>query len=399
MAVKIDVVEREFILGSAVEKGIPARLQAAGRTADCRLAEVGKESVRLALEGEPPVLHPRERVSVYFDFRGQGVFFESRVRRAGAEGPELDLPDSMFRSLQRHWPRVRSPRGISVELLLPDAGFELPCPESREWSEVEKPEIGPGLDAASLEHLVSSFKESAQAVADEGHVVMYKGREPADRAEEVAARIGRVLFLPTLPGPIPAEEPFPGSGIVTRDQAQDLEGYELPLERSRLGRCLASKAEAGIGSALWCPVSYYRYTVGMVMLSIGSGHSLGREALDLARDFSRMLAWFLKRHGYFASIEDARKRGAGDIVDASPSGLLVRMPADGAGIKEGSTFSLALFHGGRNVVCDVRVARSYDEGKARFYGLAFRGLPESETASLADELYGAAVELPAGEAC
>ncbi|HRY55554.1 MAG TPA: PilZ domain-containing protein [Spirochaetia bacterium] len=393
MAVRIEMVEREFILGSAAETGLPARLQASGRTLSCRLMKVAKEGILLATAAGPAGFHPREKVSVFFDFRGQTVVFDSRVLKSGPSTVELDPPEAMYRSLQRRWPRVPNPRGISVDLMLPGAGLELDCPESREWVEVERPEAYPGLDTESLAKLVDSFKALASAIADEGRVVMYKGRGPADYAEEMAARLGKALFLPSLSGPLPEEDPYEPKRLVTRELAEDYEGPSASAADSLLASCLAEKAAEGQRSLLWCPVSYYRYTVGMVMLCSGS-RELGYEALDLAWDFSRLLAWFLKRHRYFAAMEEARSKGASAVVDASPAGLLVRLPAEGPGAKIGTTLKLALSHGGKNLVCDARIARCYDEGHARYYGIAFRELPLEESSALAAELYGGPTGLP-----
>jgi hypothetical protein len=395
VAVRIEMVEREFILGSAAESGIPARLQASGRTLSCRITKIEKEGIKLATAAGQAGFSPREKVSVFFDFRGQTVVFDSRVTGSGKTTIELEAPESMYRSLQRRWPRVPNPQGFTVDLMLPGAGLELDCPEARQWTEVERPESYPGLETASLQALVDSFKSLASSISDEGRVVMYKGRGPADFAEEMAARLGKALYAPSFGDGLPVEDPYAPKRIVTKDMAEDYEGPESLAGHSKLAACFGGKSLDGLSSALWCPVSYYRYTVGMVILQAGGGRQLGFEAVDLAWDFSRLLAWFLKRHRYFASMEEARAKGKGAVVDASPAGILVRLPADGPGAQPGTALKLALGHRGKNLVCDARIARFYDEGKTRYYGIAFRELPLEESAVLASELYGGEASMPA----
>ncbi len=397
VAVRIERVEREFILGAAAEARTEARLQSAGHTIRCHI--VSSETGRLALTHsgtEPAKFKPRQRVSVYFDFRGQGVSFTAPVLKYGPESIDLGSPEGMYRSLERRWPRVPPPSGLAVDFLLPDADLKLDCPESEEWAEVELPELQQGLETADLSSLVASFKAKAEALAGEGRVVMFKDRGPLDAAQEIAARLGRVLFVPSTLGGLPHVDPYPSGRIITRDMAEDFEGLSAMVEGSPLGSYLAERAAGGLASAVWCPVVYYRYTVGMVELSNGSGRpkSLGLTAVDLAWEFARVLAWFLKRHGYFGSAKDNEGARRGSIIDASPAGLLVELPTNGPRFVDGSLLRLKLSSGDWSLLCAAKVARRYDDGKTRFYGLAFQALEPEEMAGIARGLYGADEAVP-----
>jgi hypothetical protein len=404
VAVRIDRVEREFILASAAQSKTQARLRAAGRSLKCRVAEAGDESVCFSTTGALPHFAPRELVSVCFDFRGQAVAFDAPVLKSTSSGLVLGLPESMYRSLSRRWARVRPPKDLTVDFLLPESSLSLDCPESEEWADVELPDLREGLDSRDLASLVDSFKAKARAMASEGKVIMYKDREPADIAEEIAARTGRVLYVPSTLGPLPFTDPYSSGRIVTREMAADYEGAAAAASGSQLSAYLRGRAVGGLGSALWCPVVYYRYTVGMVLMANGADRrgALDFSAVDLAWEFSRILAWFLRRHGYFArsatsSTSNAPHRGG--LVDASPSGLLAELPLGGPAIEAGSTINLRLGLKDRGIVCTGKVARRYNEGGMSFCGIAFMDLSAQDQAFLSRELYGEAEDdSPEGEA-
>ena len=389
MAVRIDRVEREFILKTAAEAKSPARLRAAGRSVRATVVALEGSRVGFAMEGGS--FAPRERVSVCFDFRGQAVAFEAPVLKCSNSGLELGLPDFMYRSLSRRWPRVAAPKELSVEFLLPDVQLVLDCPESESWADVELPELREGLDSRSLAGLVESFKSKASEIASEGRVVMYKDRGPADIAEEMASRLGRVLYAPSTLGPLPQSDPYPTGRIVTREMAQDFEGIAAAAQGSRLASFLQSRAVEGCVSCLWCPVVYFSYTVGIVYMANDKGRAaaLDYRSVDLAWEFSRILAWFLKRHGYFASSDrEAGPRRAG-IIDASPSGILAALPGSAPVLDQDSILRVKLgLSKGRTIVCSGKVARKYREGDTNYCGIAFVGLSAQDMAAISLSLYG-----------
>jgi hypothetical protein len=398
VAVRIDRVEREFILGAAAESNTVVKLRVSGRSISCRLAQADGDRLGLSPSGGPAALVPKELVSVCFDFRGQAVAFDAPVLKSGSDLIELGLPETMYRSLSRRWPRVRSPRDLSVDFLLPDSSLSLDCPESDEWADVELPELREGLDSHSLVSLVDSFKAKASLIASEGRVVMYKDRGPADIAEELAARLGRTLYVPSTIGALPMVDPYPAGRIVTREMAEDFESPASVAQGSRLSAYLRERNQAGLNSGLWCPVVYYRYSVGVVLMANGPERprALDFGAVDLAWEFSRILAWFLKRHGYFAESATGSQPRKGSIVDASPAGLLAVLPPGGPKIEQGAVIRIRLGLKDRAVVCSGKVARRYSEGGVSFCGIAFMDLSAQDTAELSLGLYGEDEGFPSG---
>lgn len=390
MAVRIDKIEREFILGSAAEAKTEARLRASGRSIKCRVVAADGGRVGFEIGSGAAAFSARELVSVCFDFRGQAVAFDAPVLKFAANIVELGLPESMYRSLSRRWARVSQPKSLSVDFLLLDTELNLDCPESDEWVDVELPELRAGLDSSNLSALIESFKAKASRIASEGRVVMYKDRGPADIAEEMAARTGRVLYVPSTLGALPHMDPYPAGRIVTRDIADDFEGAGKVAQGSKLSAYLRARAAEGLSSGLWCPVIYYRYAVGIVHIANGPDRPMALDfgAVDLAWEFSRILAWFLKRHGYFAESAGGASPKRGSIIDASPAGILAALPVGGPKIELGTVIRLRLGLKDKSIVCSGKVARRYNEGGMSFCGIAFMDLSAQDTATLSLSLYG-----------
>jgi hypothetical protein len=116
---------------------------------------------------------------------------------------------------------VSAPKGLSVELLLPDTNRSLDFPKSGSWCDVELPELREGLDPTDLKTLVGSFKDKASKIASEGRVVMYKDRGPGDIAEEMAVAPDRGRPADYIP-PLARVDPRKfGMAVVTKQNKTD----------------------------------------------------------------------------------------------------------------------------------------------------------------------------------
>jgi hypothetical protein len=388
MAARIEKVEKEFILMAAAESALPVLIQAAGRSLSCRLSGADQSLLRFSpSKEESSPFRAWETVSARFDFRGQPMAFTTKVRRSGQGLLELASPEIMYRDLLRRWPRVQAPRGFSARLLLPGFGLSLSCPESREYAEVEEPEANFG--APSLAALAEEFRRRAAELSDEYRVIMFKdGRGPADAAEGIASALGRVVFVPSTASGLPIVDPYPEGRLVTQSDLEDFEGPLSLAGDSALGGYLASRAHRGLIAALWCPILYYRYVIGLVYLGSSTLRPFDLRAVDFAYGFSRSLAWSLKRYGYFEATAPQSDLCPASLIDLSPSGLLLSLGRGMPVLKPSATLDLVLESPLGEKSLKARVARHFSAGKEAFYGLAFEALPESEASELANGLYG-----------
>ena len=390
MAAKIDRVEREFILKSATEAKAPFKFRAAGRTRTAILSGFDSENLRFQSPStEGPMLMAGERVNVFFCLHGQDFAFGGVVWKSSPL--ELRSSEALYRSLDRHWPRVPNPAGLRAEILLPNGASPRGYPLSKDYCEVEQPEDASGLDVGSLDRLVDSFRSRVALLSTASRLRMLREEdESLDPAETAAAKLGRVLFVPSTWGdPLPDTDAWGDGRLITQEMAENHEGIASLDGSSPLRRHIATASIEGINSFIVSPVLYYRSVVAFVHVINGPERprALDPQAVELAWSFSRNLAWFLKRHGYFKGREGPKAEQA-QIIDACPSGLQVLLGHEAPLLRPGSHFAMKLHFPKGQLPCKARVTRRVDAAGRCRYGLSLEDLAPSTVDALAKGFYG-----------
>ncbi|MBP7096703.1 MAG: PilZ domain-containing protein [Spirochaetia bacterium] len=395
MASTVTGVEKEFVLETARDLKTLLRVHKAGWSGEARLASVDPDRLDLELRGAAAAMASWDPVAVYFDHHGTTLSFVAKARKVLEDRVSLEMPERLVRAPKRRHVRVAAPRGFSATFILANERVKLDYPESGEYVDVAPPEGPAGFDASSMPALVASFRQRAQAISSEHAIVMWKGRAPDTLEERIVARTGKALYIPSTSTGLPVSDPYPEGRIVTASEEEDFEGPSLFTEGSKLARLLVEKAIAGVNAEIWCPIRYYQYVVGCVRL-VNSGErriAFDLAAVDLAWEFSRILAWLLHRHDYFrtASSNPPSPRAA-SLVDLSPAGCLVAVSLASLQIRlqPGTLVDLELRHPGGPTSLRGRVARRYDDGRNSYYGIAFEEVRPEDSERLHRLLYGKA---------
>ncbi|MFW6344581.1 MAG: PilZ domain-containing protein, partial [Sediminispirochaetaceae bacterium] len=157
-------------------------------------------------------------------------------------------------------------------------------------------------------------------------------------------------------------------------------------------RYVKQKVEKGVFSEIYCPVVYQNYVVGYVYLANRSGESapFSLKTLDFAVEFSYILAFTLKKHGYFSSEKKAVKEFYPEIVNVSGSGVLFAYPSGELTAAIGVYTDLELyFHiNKRKIKIGSRVMRKYEAGGHVFFGVQFLEMEPEDFRFLFDYVYG-----------
>jgi len=401
MAAEIDKVEREFVLSEARDKREHFRLHAPGRTGAAVLDLVDRETLVFSPLGRgEPRFRAGECVSVHFRLHDQAFAFGAVVWKSAGPRFELRSRGAMYRGLERRWPRIPEPEGLVAEILVPDCEATASYPRSLDFAEIVMPEETAGLDLSDLPNLIRSFGKQAGRLSSTSRLRMLRKSEaPETRAESIAARFGRMLYVPSTWFPKFMErDPSGQDRLVTEAMIAAAEGVECLTGDTDLFRFIKGEAREGRNSLLVCPVIYWRSVVGFVHLDNGQDRprALEEDALRLAWTFSRQLAWFLRHHGYFGGSEQ-RLPARAEIHDASPGGLQVSLDPNFPLLRPGSSFDLRLLFPKGRLPCRARVARRIERGGRVRYGLSLEGLATSTVSALERGFYGAAEALAPGE--
>ena len=393
MAEQVSIVETEFILREAQQRRIPVRLHGAGKTFSACVLDVRKGSILLT-RGElgERKISPWESFSAYFDFRGKDMTFSSKVLKLEGDSIVLAYPEHLLRSPARRHPRVPCPKGVSLEIMLENEKVRLNYPQCGEYSDVCLPDLREGFDISTLNALIDSFRNRSSHMASESRVVLFKERGPESVEERLLARYGKILFIPSTRSPLPKEDPYPESRIITAALESEYEDSEDALGGALMDNAMISKISRAVNAEIWCPILYYQYVVGYVYMvnKADRPQAMDFSVVDCAWEFSRILAYYLKTHNYFKSEEDTHPlTHPAAIVDLSASGCLLSIPQTTLAmrVKTGAVLDLSLMLPDGTFSVRGKVVRRFEDGSGAYYGVSFLNIEERDMNRLYPTIY------------
>lgn len=395
MAIPVKRVEREFLLRAASDENQEILLSAGGGEWTVKIAEVRDKFV-LFRHSAPLRLFPKGAILDFtFLVRGQTVAFRARVKEADDKVLTTEMPETVWKNLSRRYPRMSPPSELGVSFSFKGERYDLAFPASTAFDPVEEPQANPEFEPKDIRKLMQGFYRKAAKIASDRAVVMFKSRGPEGIDEELLTRHGRIYYLPTAIGGIPAVDPYSSHRILTRDDFLALfeeRGVEPGYWEDELSRFERAKRADGILSELKIPILFQEYVVGYV-------HILNRQpgkapfdlgVLDTFAQFAKVLAWSLKINGYF---RNAPRRGAGipaDTIDLSAGGILFGSSDESLqrALLEGSEIVVSLSNGKRTLSAGGVVRRRFLDDRGAFYGIAFTHIAPEDFRYLFEYLYG-----------
>jgi hypothetical protein len=395
MATKISGIEKEFILKSAITDRLPIRIHNSRQAAKGMVLDIGKELMTLETVPDWVGFQSWDKVSCYLNFRGHSIGFKTKIRKIEGRRLYMNIPETAYRGLERKYVRVPAPRDMDLKMYLQDGDFSLNFPVCEEYSAVDLPQYNDAFDVSSLNSLVESFRKRVGPISSENRTIMFRKRQPESFEEQLITKLGKILYLPSTRSGLPTSDPYPEGRLITKAIEEDYEGTDFFLTGSKMERYLAEKGSNKIHSEIWVPVLYYQYVVGYVYLCNRDGRrvSFDLSTVELAFEFSRILAYFLRTHNYFndKAVKKDRTPFEASVVDISASGLLLAMPQDKLKmvLKNQSSVELEFRIGGKTIRTQARIMRRYTDSQTVYYGLVFSHIKNEYRKTLYEYLYNA----------
>ncbi len=393
MIQNVSQIEREFLIKTVSQNEQPVRFHGVSTAGTGIISTIDKSGLAVTIletiDGSG--FSVCEHITGYFDCHGKTYAFETTVRDSKQRTLRVDVPSQLLRSLQRKYVRVRRPRDIRVVFHLANEDIVLDYPTCPEYISVEDCSGDRRFAGSTIQEIVASFKGELALKAQKSTIIMFRNRAPSSFEEKLLSATGKVLFVPSVDSPLPKSDPYPEGRIITEAIEESFEDPNFFIEGSHFGRLLAEKKTRGISSEIWCPVVYYQYVVGYIYIANREGESFDVAMVDYIWDFSRVLAYHLKKTGYFETGEDKKTAPghAATVLDMSPGGMLISLPRSDirTPIHEGSVFSVDISLGDRCVPCTARVIRRFDDTDTVSYGTTFINMTSSDVMTLYEFLY------------
>jgi len=395
MAIPVKRVEREFLLRAACEENQEVFMSAGGGEWTVQITEVREKSITFRHKAPIRLFH--KGAVLYFTFlvRGQTVAFRAHVKEAGESILTTDMPETVWKNLSRRYPRLAPPSELEVSFSFKGERYNLSFPSSNAFDPVEEPQANPDFEPKDIRKLMQEFYRKVTKIASDRAVVMFKKRGPEGIEEELLTRHGRIYYLPTAIGGIPAVDPYSSQRILTRDDFLALfeeRGVEPGYREDELSRFERSKRAEGVLSELKIPILFQEYVVGFI-------HIFNRQpgkapfdlgVLDTFAQFSKVLAWSLKINGYFHNAPRRETGISAETIDLSAGGILFGSPDESLqkALLEGSEIVVSLATGKRTLSAGGVVRRRFLDEQGAFYGVAFTHIAPEDFRYLFEYLYG-----------
>lgn len=388
------LVEKDFLLKATIEQKKTVRVHALGFSCPGILLPIQREFLGLQLQQNESVMPSLfEHLTIYFDFSKVTYAFDTVVRKLESNTIKLDIPKRLRRSLKRKYIRVKTPRDVKTIFHLANEEIKLDYPVCDEYSSISQTIASSEYDIRNLNTLIQSFKKKIAPQSTEDKVIMFRTRQPETLEETIITKTGKVLYIPSTSSPLPKHDPYPEGRIVTEEIEETFEKPDYFIEGSEFEKKLKEKQENGINSEIWCPIVFYQYVVGYIYVA-----NTGREAVsldinmvDYTLEFSRVLAYFLNKTGYFKTDNEKPEplKHAAKIIDMTPEGMLMALPQNEikAPIKEGTIFSMQISLKDKHISCSGKVMRRYVQADTVCYGISFMNLSPEEVIKLHEYLY------------
>ena len=397
MGVSIGRIEKEFILGSIRDKEFPVKVHGNKHEIDAVIKDFDTSRITLTHdESLSNKFSPDDPVRVFFSYYGHVMTFESKILDTDDTEFQVAFPQSMVKNLERKWERVPPPMDVSVTFVMKGKKIMLDFPRSEEYNPVHKPEVTGDLQNESIQSLVNSFKEKIVPIATGNSMKMFRDKKPETIEERLISRYGRIFYIPRVRDCSFSMDMVGESKLITYDMLSAFledEGTDRKNVDLRVESILAEKREHDIYSEMYCPILYREYVTGYIYLYNDSEKKrpLSEDLVEFVDQFSKILAYSLKMHGYFKGGETAGPTEySARIVDISASGMLFAHESQelSENLHLYTDFDLELQFENRKMVVPARIMRRFEESDMFYYGVLFLEMKPEDFRYLFDLIYG-----------
>jgi hypothetical protein len=393
VATGINRIEKEFVLKDMMEQRYPLEVHIGRERLQGFIEELGEDTLGLRLAND---LFPDDAAELvcFFRFRNNPMTFRTSVIEATDGHARVELPDSVYRDLSRGFERIKPPAGLTLSFVHKGTSIELDYPDTDQYEPVDDPGVQPSFDVSQIAALMASFRERASDFADDSKIIMFRERTPSSFQEQIVSQTGKTLVVP-LTGTESRLEPIEvRERVLSQDQVvahEEERGKDVFSVLERLGTLVNQNRAKGITHELYCPVLYHQYVVGYMYL-VRAGKSeepFPPETFEFALYYARILAYSLKKNGYFQAEKGETEYGAHALIDISGSGALFVVPEGTPVIHLFTDLALKLRMSERTIAIKGRVMRKFEDKHGTYLAVQFIELDPDDMDFLIEQIYGA----------
>jgi hypothetical protein len=396
MATPIKRIEKEYLLKFLFDEHIP--IMYLRNQTEYVLTVTKPPKNELFLKPDRPIagLKVRQRMELVFDYHGQVIIFSGEVNSIREDSIVIDVPDMLYKNLDRSYIRVNLPTDLSVQFSFLGDHYSLAFPRIAEYESEE--EVGELVDHANPQNmslLIGQLGEWVKSHASGYKLGLFKDVKPSSVEERIIAETGKTLYLPVTAANLPQEDPYPKKRLITEERFRRyLEGTGVaPVYiDDAVSRFARSKAAKGFLSDAWVPMLFQQYVIGYIHIWINEQGipPIDYGLIETLYQFSEILVFSLKTGGYFKSSTLRNEPFEGNVIDISASGLLFAYPHSplAASLLPDSELSAKLVTPTRTLNVTVKIVRCYKDHIQNYFGCRFQDIVPEDMRFLFEYIYG-----------
>jgi hypothetical protein len=396
MATPIKRIEKEFLFKVLYDEQIPIIYPWDRSEYILKLERPVKQEMFFKT-GRPVVgLRTGKRMDLMFDYRGQVITFTAVVRSLSRERIITEVPDFLYKNLDRSYFRVTLPPDLQVQFTFLGDRYSLSFPRIAGYESFE--DAGDFLrqtDPKNLSGLIKQMASWIKEYANGYRIFVFREIKPSATEERVVAETGKAFYLPSTLAGLPKEDPHPKKRIITEDMFKtylESTGVALAHVDHTYARLIKEKFERGIFSDAWVPILFQEYVIGYIHAWINREGKAPFDyaVIDILFQFAKILAFSLKLNGYFDTGLLKNDPFEGDVIDISASGLLFAYPhsAISSALLPDSDLAVKLITPKRTITTNARIVRRYRDNTATYFGCRFTDILPEDTRFLFEFIYG-----------
>ncbi|MBN2533169.1 MAG: PilZ domain-containing protein [Spirochaetales bacterium] len=396
MGVRVNRIEKEFILKRILEKGTLVRILSEKKEIQGKIVRFNDDFLIIDyLQNDISHLKIHNEVSIFFVFENNQHTFTTKITEIKEDQLIIAQPEKAYKSLQRQYERTKSTEDIQVSFQLKGKRIQFDFPKTENYYPLTEPEFLNNFDPASIQDLIKIFQSKMKRIVSVSKIIILRNKVPATYEEKILAKTGKIIWIPFINDGFLHKNEYPGISFLTYQKLIDYE-IESGTSRSEIGskleKILKEKLEKGIYSQLYCPIFYHEYLVGYIYVCNFQARKeeISIDILNYVYEFSKILCYSLKTHHYFKPKKTEDLSFSLSLLDISGSGLLFAHPEKNLSIQLPihTNLTITLKIGKRKMEIKSLVIRKYKDKKTNYYALKFMKITPEDFRFLYEFLYG-----------
>jgi hypothetical protein len=395
MATPIKRIEKDFFLKILYDAQIPVMYYHDRNEYALVLENPVKDAMVFRPDRPIEMLKPGSKLELMFNYKRQILMFVAEVQTVKNECIFCDIPEFLYKNLDRSFSRIRKPGELEVRFSFRGDRYNLSYPTITEFEPETITEIYNNIDPRNLSGLISGMDEWLNGCASGHKLVMFKNSKPETVEERVIAETGKILYLPAMTETLPLADPHPGMRLVTEALFKsylESTGVDEADVDAACSRFIHAKQNNGILSEAWVPVLFQEYVIGYIHIWIDTPDKalFTITTIEAVCQFAKVLAHSLKVNGYFEYGKLKNNPFEGDIIDISVSGLLFTYPRSefSLSLLPDSDLLVQLVSPRRTVNANAKIVRCYRDSSMGYFGCSFYDMEPEDIRFLFEFLYG-----------